>query len=78
MQKRLSRYTVKYWANAFFKTLKNKSIEKKDPSTIKIKNGLIKIIQDEFNKAKKRLLIMMGLWLIFITSQRLQRQALKY
>ena len=40
MQKRLSRYTVKYWANAFFKTLKNKSNEKKDTSTIKIKNGL--------------------------------------
>ena len=57
MQKRLSRYTVKYWANAFFKTLKNKSIEKKDPSTIKIKNGLIKTIQDEFSKAKKRLLL---------------------
>ena len=57
MQNRLSRYTVRYWANAFFKTLKNKSSEKKEPSTIKIKNGLIKTIQDKFSKATKRLLV---------------------
>lgn len=58
MQKRLSRYTVKYWANAFFKALNNKSKETKEPSTIKIKNDIIKDIQNKFHKAKKKLLLL--------------------
>ena len=54
MQKRLSRYNVEYWANAFFEALKSKSKDENEKSLKKIDKSTIDILSKKFNKSKNR------------------------
>ena len=54
MQKRLSRYNVEYWANAFFEALKTKSKDENEKSLKKIDKSTIDILSKKFNKSKNR------------------------
>ena len=54
MQKRLSRYNVEYWANAFFEALKTKSKDENEKSLKKIDKSTIEILSKKFNKSKNR------------------------
>ena len=58
MQKRLSRYTVKYWAKEFFKALNKKSSEVKESSVKKINSSKAIEIKKEYNKSEKRLFLL--------------------
>ena len=58
MQKRLSRYTVKYWAKEFFKALNKKSSEAKESSVKKINSSKAIEIKKEYNKSEKRLFLL--------------------
>ena len=57
MQKRLARYTVKYWANEFLRHLNEKSNETKTPSLIKINDRVFKKISASYKSSKKRMFI---------------------
>lgn len=58
MQKRLKRYTVKYWANQFFNALNKKSNETKEISTKKITNDRLEKLKNDYVNSKKRLFLL--------------------
>tara|TARA_B100001093_G_scaffold126029_2_gene118564 strand:- start:398 stop:2611 length:2214 start_codon:yes stop_codon:yes gene_type:complete len=58
MQKRLKRYTVKYWANEFFRALNKKSKETKEVSTKKISNLLMEKLKNKYENSAKRLFLL--------------------
>ena len=58
MQKRLKRYTVKYWANEFFKALNKKSKETKEISTKKINNDQTEKLKEIYASSRKRLFLL--------------------
>ena len=58
MQKRLKRYTVKYWANEFFKALNKKSKETKEISTKKINNDEAEKLKEIYASSRKRLFLL--------------------
>ena len=58
MQKRLKRYTVKYWANEFYKALNKKSKETKEISTKKINNYETEKLKEIYASSRKRLFLL--------------------
>ena len=58
MQKRLSRYNVEYWANAFFSALKNKSKEVIEKSAKKIVKSTIDVLNKKLKKSENRLFLL--------------------
>ena len=58
MQKRLSRYNVEYWANAFFSALKNKSKEVIEKSAKKVVKSTIDVLNKKIKKSENRLFLL--------------------
>ena len=58
MQKRLSRYTVEYWAKDFMKALQFKAETKEEIHIPKIQNGLKQQLIKDFKKANKKIIFL--------------------
>ena len=58
MQKRLSRYTVEYWAKDFMKALQFKAETKEEIHIPKIQNGLRQQLIKDFKKANKKIIFL--------------------
>ena len=58
MQKRLSRYTVEYWAKDFMKALQFKAETKEEIHISKIQNGLKQQLIKDFKKANKKIIFL--------------------
>ena len=58
MQKRLSRYTVEYWAKDFMKALQFKAETKEEIHIPKIQNGLMQQLIKVFKKANKKIIFL--------------------
>ncbi len=58
MQKRLSRYTVEYWAKDFMKALQLKAETKEEIHIPKIQNGLMQQLIKVFKKANKKIIFL--------------------
>ena len=58
MQKRLSRYTVEYWAKDFMTTLQSKMQIKQEIQIPKIQDGLKKQLLHAFNAAKQKMIFL--------------------
>ena len=58
MQKRLSRYTIKYWAQDYYAALNKLAISSNETSTKKIDKKVLDKIKAKYNKAKKKLFLL--------------------
>jgi len=54
MQKRLSRYTIKYWAKDYYAALNKLAISCRETTTKKIDKKVFDIIKSKYDKAKKK------------------------
>ena len=58
MQKRLSRYTIKYWAKDYYAALNKLAISSRETTTKKIDKKVFDKIKTKYNKAKKKLFLL--------------------
>ena len=58
MQKRLSRYTIKYWAKDYYAALNKLAISSRETTTKKIDKKVFNKIKTKYNKAKKKLFLL--------------------
>ena len=58
MQKRLSRYTIKYWAKDYYAALNKLAISSRETTTKKIDKKVLDKIKTKYNKAKKKLFLL--------------------
>ena len=58
MQKRLSRYTVNYWAKEFMETLESKATPNEETGVVKLSDQIVSTVVESFQQAAKKMLLL--------------------